>query len=99
MNNYEEITAKEARETALQVNEKIIDDLKCVIMSKIHTARSNGEFYIQIKCYGKPFEYLNRMYIGDRIVEWLEGLGYEIESKEDYKTDIMVINFGNAEED
>ena len=99
MNNYKEITAKEARETALQVNEKIIDDLKCAIMSKIQTARCNGEFYIQIKCEGKPFECLNRMYIGDSIVEWLEGLGYEIEDKEDYKTDIMVINFGNTEED
>lgn len=99
MNNYEEITAREARETALQVNEKIIDDLKCVIMSKINTARCNGEFYIQIKCYGKPFEYLNRTYIRDSIVEWLEGLGYEIEGKDDYKTSIMVINFGNTEED
>ena len=99
MNNYEVITAKEARETAFGVNEKIIDDLKRAIMSKIHAARCNGEYYVNIRCEGKPFENLNRTYIGDSIVEWLEGLGYELDGKDDYKTSIMVINFGNAGEE
>lgn len=99
MSDYVEISAKAARDVALRVNKGIVDELKCAIMNKIADARLNGNYRIQIRFEGKPFENLNKEHICSEIECYLIGLGYELAGNEDYKTTVMTISWADVDED
>lgn len=94
-----EISAKAAHDVALSVNEAIVNVLKSSIMKEIADARLNGDYRIQIRFEGKPYENLNKEHICSEIEDYLIGLGYELAGNEDYKTTVMTISWANVDED
>lgn len=99
MSDYVEISAKAAHDVALSVNEAIVNVLKSSIMNEIADARLNGDYRIQIRFEGKPFENLNKEHICSEIEDYLIGLGYELAGNEDNKAKVMTISWANVDED
>jgi len=93
MSEFIEITAKDAHDVALMVNEEKVTELKCAIMNKIHDARLKGDYDICVRCEGNPYENLNKEHIWDEICGWLLDLGYEVNTTEDYKTTVMKVSW------
>ena len=99
MSDYVEISAKAAHDVALKVNEAIVNELKSSIMNKIADARLSGDYDIQIRFEGKPYENLNRYVVYGKIMAYLNGLGYDVYEGEDHKTTVMTISWADVDED
>jgi len=93
MEDYIEISAKDAHEVALRVNDEIIPSLKSSIMNKINDAMHKGNFRVNVRCEGNPYEVLNKEHIWDEICGWLLGLGYEVNTYDEYKTTVMSVSW------
>ena len=88
-----EISAKAAHEVSLRVNEETVTELKCAIMNKINDAMHKGNYRVNVRCEGKPYEDLNKEHIWDEICGWLLDLGYEVNTCDDFKTTVMRVSW------